>query len=124
MMWRRMPAFGVISIDCRMPPDHPFPAAVDDAMAVWREAVKTTDPRNMAITSATSAGGELTLAMILRAKQEGLALPGAIAPGTPWAELTKTGDTFKTNEWLDNVVVNYNWIVASCRGALRQRPLI
>ncbi len=99
--------FRVISIDYRMPPDHPFPAAVDDAMAVWREAVKTTDPRNMAIFG-TSAGGGLTLAMILRAKQEGLALPGAIAPGSPWADLTETGDTFKTNEWLDNVVVSYN----------------
>jgi acetyl esterase/lipase len=99
--------FRVISIDYRMPPDHPYPAAVDDAMAVWREAVKTTDPRNMAIFG-TSAGGGLTLAMILRAKQEDLALPGAIAPGSPWADLTETGDTFKTNEWLDNVVVSYN----------------
>jgi acetyl esterase/lipase len=40
------------------------------------------DPRNMAIFG-TSTGGGMTLAMILRAKQEGLALPAAIAPGTP-----------------------------------------
>jgi epsilon-lactone hydrolase len=105
-----MAAFGgykVIAIDYRMPPDFPYPAAMDDAMAVWREAVKMQNPRNMAIFG-TSTGGGMTLAMILRAKQEGLPLPAAIAPGTPWADLTETGDTYKTNEWLDNVLVSYN----------------
>jgi len=99
--------FKVISIDYRMPPDFPYPAAMDDAMAVWREAVKMQDPRNMAIFG-TSTGGGMTLAMILRAKQENLPLPAAIAPGTPWSDLTETGDTYKTNEWLDNVLVSYN----------------
>jgi monoterpene epsilon-lactone hydrolase len=105
-----MAAYGgykVISIDYRMPPDFPYPAAMDDAMAVWREAVKMQNPRNMAIFG-TSTGGGMTLAMILRAKQEGLPLPAAIAPGTPWSDLTETGDTYKTNEWLDNVLVSYN----------------
>jgi len=46
--------------------------------------------------------------MILRAKQEGLPLPAAIAPGTPWSDLTETGDSYKTNEWLDNVLVSYS----------------
>jgi acetyl esterase/lipase len=50
----------------------------------------------------------MTLAMILRAKAEGLALPAAIAPGTPWSDLTETGDTYKTNEWIDNVLVSYS----------------
>ena len=99
--------FKVISFDYRMPPDFPYPAAMDDAMAVWREAIKMQDPRNMAIFG-TSTGGGMTLAMILRAKQEKLPLPAAIAPGTPWSDLTETGDTYKTNEWLDNVLVSYN----------------
>jgi len=99
--------FKVISIDYRMPPDFPYPAAMDDAMAVWREAAKMADPRNMAIFG-TSTGGGMTLAMILRAKEERLPLPAAIGVGTPWSDLTETGDTFKTNEWLDNVLVSYN----------------
>jgi epsilon-lactone hydrolase len=98
--------FRVISVDYRMPPDFPYPAAMDDAIAVWKEAVKMADPHNMAIFG-TSTGGGMTLAMILRAKQEGLPLPAAIAPGTPWSDLTETGDTYKTNEWLDNVLVSY-----------------
>jgi epsilon-lactone hydrolase len=96
--------FKVISIDYRMPPDHPYPAALDDAMTVWKAAVKTADPKNMAIFG-SSAGGNLTLAMVLRAKQDKLPLPGAIAPGTPMSDLTNAGDSFQTNAMLDNVLV-------------------
>jgi len=102
--------FKVISIDYRMPPDFPYPAAMDDAMAVWKEAVKTNDPKKMAIFG-TSTGGGMTLAMVLRAKTEGLPLPAATAPGTPWSDMTKTGDTFFTNEMIDNILVsNDGWL--------------
>ena len=47
-----------------------------------------------------------------RVKQEGLPLPAAIAPGTPWSDLTETGDTYKTNEWLDNILVSYNGYIS------------
>jgi len=108
-----MAAYGkykVISIDYRMPPDHPYPAAMDDAMAVWKEVVKTNDPKKMAIFG-TSTGGGMTLAMVLRARKEGLPLPAAIAPGTPWSDMTKTGDTFFTNEMADNILVsNDGWL--------------
>jgi epsilon-lactone hydrolase len=101
----------VIAVDYRMPPDFPYPAALDDAMAVWKEIIKTTNPRKTAIFG-TSTGGGMTLAMVLRAKQEGLPLPAAIAPGTPWADLTKTGDTYYTNEQVDNAIVSYDGLLA------------
>ncbi len=102
--------FKVISVDYRMPPDFPYPAAMDDAMAVWKAAVTMADPKNMAILG-TSTGGGMTLAMVLRAKQEGLPLPAAIAPGTPWSDLTDTGDTYKSNEWVDNILVTWDgWL--------------
>ena len=105
-----MAAYGgykVIEFDYRMPPDAPYPAGLDDAMAVWKAALAVHDPRRMAIVG-TSAGGGLTLAMILRAKREGLALPAAIAPYSPWADLTETGDSYETNEGVDNVLVSYD----------------
>lgn len=102
--------YKVISVDYRMPPDFPYPAALDDAMTVWKELVKKNDPKKMAIFG-TSTGGGLTLAMVLRAKEAKLPLPAAIAPCTPWADLTETGDSYHTNEWVDNVLVTWSgWL--------------
>ena len=97
--------FKVLSVDYRMPPDAYFPAALDDVVTAWKAASNIENPKRMAVFG-TSAGGALTLALILRAKQDGLALPAAIAPGTPMSDATKTGDTFTTNELLDNVLVS------------------
>ncbi len=105
-----MAAYGgyrVLSIDYRMPPDAPYPAAMDDVTSAWRALVAQTDPRRIAVEG-TSTGGGMTLALMLRAKAEGLPLPGAIAPGSPWSDMTGTGDSYKTNEWIDNVVVSYD----------------
>ena len=96
--------FRVVSVDYRMPPEAYFPAAPDDAMAVWKAALRDSDPRNMAIFC-SSAGGALTLEMVLRAKAEGLPLPAAIAPGTPMSDVTGAGDSFRTNALVDNVLV-------------------
>ena len=67
-------AFQNYLVDYRMPPDHPYPAGLDDAIAVWKAALKMADPKNMAIFG-SSAGGVLTLSMVLRAKQDNLPLP-------------------------------------------------
>ena len=103
--------YKVISVDYRMPPDAPYPAAMDDAMTVYRAILKQTPPRNIAVFG-SSTGGGMTLALMLRAKAEGVSLPAAIAPGTPWSDLTETGDSYKTNEWLDNVLVSYTGYLA------------
>jgi len=97
--------FKVIAVDYRMPPEAYFPAALDDGLTVYKNALKSNDPKNVAIFG-SSAGGALTLEMVLKAKQDGLPLPGAIAPGTPMSDVTKVGDTFVTNAMLDNVLVS------------------
>ncbi|GAC1663501.1 MAG: alpha/beta hydrolase [Acidobacteriaceae bacterium] len=99
--------FNVISVDYRMPPEAYFPGALDDAMTVYQSVLKNSDARNVAVFG-TSAGGALTLEMMLRAKQLGLKMPGAIAAGTPMSDATKTGDSFYTNEMVDNVLVSRN----------------
>jgi acetyl esterase/lipase len=102
--------YKVVSVDYRMPPDHPYPAAMDDATAVWKELVKKHKPRNMAVFG-TSTGGAMTLALVLRAKAEKLPIPAAIAPGTPWSDIARIGDTYETNEWIDNVLVTWDgWL--------------
>jgi epsilon-lactone hydrolase len=102
----------VIAVDYRMPPDFPYPAAMDDAMRVWREVVKLAKPANTAIFG-TSTGGGMTLAMVQRAIKEGLPLPAAIAPGTPWSDLSKTGDSYFTNESIDNSLVGYDPLLSA-----------
>ena len=102
--------YRIITPDYRMAPDFPYPAAMDDATAVYKALLKTTPPEKIGVFG-TSTGGGMTLALILRAKAERLPLPGAIAAGTPWADLTKTGDTYFTNDHLDNVLVSYDgWL--------------
>ena len=104
--------FRVLAVDYRMPPDFPYPAALDDAIAVWKETIRTTKPENIALIG-TSAGGGLVLATVLRAKDEGLPLPGAVAAGTPWADLTKVGDSYFANAFVDNVLVSYDPMVGA-----------
>ncbi|UYZ82728.1 alpha/beta hydrolase [Entomomonas sp. E2T0] len=108
-----MAGFGqikVISIDYRMPPDFPFPAAIDDAVAAYREILKHY-PANKIGVFGTSTGGGITLALMLKAKAESLPLPAAIVVGTPWTDLSKTGDSYFTHEGIDNVLVSYDgWL--------------
>ena len=103
-----MAGFGhyeVIAVDYRMPPEAYFPAALDDAMTVYQAVLKQNNPKNVGVLG-TSAGGALVLGMMLRAKQLGLPMPGAIAPSTPMSDVTKVGDSFYTNEMVDNVLVS------------------
>lgn len=113
-----MAGFGginVVSVDYRMPPDFPYPAALDDALAVYRELLKTYPPEKIGVFG-TSTGGGMTLALVLRARAEGLPLPGAIAPGTPWTDMTKTGDSYFTNDGVDNILVSYEgWLQDAAR---------
>ncbi len=100
----------VMSIDYRMPPEHPFPAAVDDVVAVWKSLLRDRPAKSMAL-GGTSAGGGLTLASTLRFMQLHLEMPGALWAGTPWADLTKTGDSHFTNEGIDRNLVSYHGLL-------------
>ena len=102
----------VLSIDYRMPPAHPFPAAVEDVVTVYRHALEQHSARSIAL-GGTSAGGGLTLAAVHRFLALGLDVPGALYAGTPWADLTKTSDTLFTNETVDCVLQTYDGLLRS-----------
>ena len=91
------------TVDYRMPPDFPYPAALDDALATYRALLDVRGPEQIMVGGA-SAGGNLAAALILRARDEGLPLPAAAILQTPEVDLTESGDSFRTNLGLDTVL--------------------
>ena len=115
MMMAGYGGFPVVSVDYRMSPDHPFPAPLEDAIAVWTALLAEHDPKRMAIFG-TSAGGGLTLATALQARAKGLALPAAMGLGSPWVDLEQRGDSVFANAMVDNALVSWiGWVGAAAR---------
>jgi acetyl esterase/lipase len=78
-----------------MPVDHPYPAALDDCMAVYRALLKEKKPEAIVVCGG-SAGGNLAAALLLRARDEGLPMPAGALLMTPELDLTESGDSFNT----------------------------
>jgi acetyl esterase/lipase len=83
-----------------MPPLHPYPAALDDCLTVYRHALEER-PSTRIVVSGVSSGGNLAAALVLRAKDEGLPMPAALVLLTPELDLTESGDSFQTNHGID-----------------------
>jgi acetyl esterase/lipase len=106
-LFARMEAFAnrcrVFAVDYRNPPDHPYPAALDDCVAVYRELLKAYRADQIVISGA-SGGGNLAAAVPLKIRDLGLPLPAAVGLFTPEVDLTESGDTFNTNRDIDVVL--------------------
>jgi acetyl esterase/lipase len=81
----------------RLAPEHRFPAAVDDALAVYRWLIQDdgTDPARV-VVAGDSAGGGLTIALAVSARDAGLPLPAALVCISPWTDPAGTGETMRT----------------------------
>ena len=85
-----------LALDYRLAPENPFPAAVDDALAAYRALLaQGTSPGSIAIAG-DSAGGGLTVAMLIAARDAGLPMPAAALAISPWADLACVGASFST----------------------------
>lgn len=96
-VWFAMHGFRVFSPNYRLAPENPFPAAVDDAVAVYRGLLADGhSPQNL-VAAGDSAGGGLTLSLMLTLRAAGTPLPAAAALFSPWTDLAATGESIRTN---------------------------
>jgi epsilon-lactone hydrolase len=93
-----------LAIDYRRAPEHPYPAAHEDALAAWRFLRQQGIAAEDIAVGGDSAGGNLTLGLISRLRAAGEALPACAWLVSPWTDLTMSGATLATKEAVDPLI--------------------
>ncbi|MBC7273042.1 alpha/beta hydrolase [Streptomyces albogriseolus] len=91
-------------VDYRRAPEHPFPAQIEDAAAVYRALLDQGFASRNVLTAGDSAGGNLAISVVLRLRDDGVPLPGAVIAFSPWLDMEHTGDTLVSNAATDGLV--------------------
>jgi acetyl esterase/lipase len=93
----------VWAVDYRMAPEDPFPTSLEDCLTTYRRLLSMRDPEEIVVGGA-SAGGNLSAALMLRLQEEGLPKPSAVVLETPVIDMTMAGDSWDTNNGLDQIL--------------------
>ena len=96
----------VLVPDYRVAPEHPYPAALEDALSAYEWLRKNGYPANQIVFAGDSAGGGLALALCLYLKDHGMELPEGLVLMSPWTDLTASGESYETNYTLDPLFGN------------------
>jgi epsilon-lactone hydrolase len=94
----------LLAIDYRLAPEHPFPAALTDAVAAYQWLLaQASNPKTIAVIG-DSAGGGLALATLMKLRDQGLPLPAAAIALSPWTDLALTGASLRLNAKADSML--------------------
>ncbi len=93
----------VISVNYQLSPKVKYPVALNEIYAVYAEIIKRYAP-NKTVVIGESAGGNLALSVVLKARDSGLPMPAGMGLFTPWTDLTGAGDSYRANEHRDRVI--------------------
>jgi acetyl esterase/lipase len=97
----RKAGMSAITIDYRLAPEHPYPAALHDVTAAYQAVLERHGEGAPIVLSGESAGGNLALELLIACKQRGLAMPAAAVLFSPMTDLTVTGDSYTTKADVD-----------------------
>lgn len=120
-------ALRVLAVDYRLAPEHPYPAALNDALAAYQALLDSGTPASRIALAGDSAGGNLTLVLALAIQQRGLPQPACLYCLSPWTDLTASGESHKTcaqAEVLLSSVLTAEFTPAYLGGADPREPLI
>ncbi len=115
-----------LTYEYRLAPENPFPAALDDSVAVYSWLLKSGYKPENILVAGESAGGGLCLALLLALKAQNIALPVAAVSISPWTDLTCSGESYSTKNKVSLAPMN-SWIVFSkyyCGNQQPHNPLI
>ena len=96
-----------LTLDYRLAPEHPHPAAVDDAVSAYKWLIDgRVDPKHLALVG-DSAGGGLAVALLVSLRDSNIPLPAACVCLSPWTDLAFTGETWKSKAAVDLIIYDY-----------------
>ncbi|MFI7339941.1 alpha/beta hydrolase [Streptomyces sp. NPDC050085] len=93
--------FRAFSLDYRLAPEHPFPAAIEDGVSAYRALLDSGEDPSAIAFAGDSAGGGLTVTTCLAARDAGLPMPAAIVAFSPGLDMTRTGESMDTKAGVD-----------------------
>ncbi len=100
----RATGLDVLAFDYRLAPEHPYPAAVEDAQAAWDHLMRLGFGARDVVLAGDSAGGNMALVLCLRLRAEGRMLPGALLLMSPWTDMTCSGESLTERADIDPVL--------------------